>query len=157
MLDAAFLWCRDHKIYGSSRKEIERLVRSERQRFLETFLGRVEDRLVPETAALMEASLADPESPTGFHTIKGDAGAATLDNMLGLADRLAFIKKLELPRDLLTGAGKTWIDQIVRRVSELESARGPLGLPIERDLHFKPTMTIGAYGLNAVWDGRIKA
>lgn len=43
------------------------------------------------------------------------------------------------------------------RISELESARGPLGLPIERDLHFKPTMTIGAYGLNAVWDRRIKA
>lgn len=116
MLDAVFLWCRDHKIYGSSRKEIERLVRSERQRFLETFLGRVADRLVPGTAALMEASLADPESPTEFHTIKGDAGAATLDNMLGLADRLAFIKKLDLPRNLLTGAGKTWIDQIVRRV-----------------------------------------
>lgn len=116
MLDAVFLWCRDHKIYGSSRKEIERLVRSERQRFLETFLGRVADRLVSETAALMEASLADPESPTGFHTIKGDAGAASLDNMFGLADRLAFIKKLDLPRDLLTGAGKTWIDQIARRV-----------------------------------------
>ena len=25
------------------------------------------------------------------------------------------------------------------RLSELESARGPLGLPIERDRHFKPT------------------
>ena len=24
-------------------------------------------------------------------------------------------------------------------LSELESARGPLGLPIERDLHFKPS------------------
>jgi len=41
--------------------------------------------------------------------------------------------------------------------SELESARGALGLPIERDGHFEPTMTIGAYGLNAVWDRRIKA
>ncbi|WP_394893842.1 hypothetical protein ACG873_02000 [Mesorhizobium sp. AaZ16] len=64
----------------------------------------------------METSLADPDSPTGLHTIKGDAGAATLDNMLALADRLAFIKKLDLPRDLLSAAGKTWIDQIVRRV-----------------------------------------
>ncbi len=43
------------------------------------------------------------------------------------------------------------------RISKPESARGPLGLPIERDRHFKPTVTIGAYGLNAVWDGRIKA
>jgi hypothetical protein len=43
------------------------------------------------------------------------------------------------------------------RISELETARGALGLPIERDRHFEPTMTIGAYGLNAVWDRRIKA
>jgi TnpA family transposase len=116
MLEAVFLWCRDHKIFGPSGKEMERLVRSERQRFLETFLGRVAHRLVPETAALMEASLADPESPTGFHTIKADAGAATLENMLSLAGRLAFIQELKLPRELLTDPGKTWIDQIVRRV-----------------------------------------
>ncbi|WP_202364456.1 hypothetical protein [Mesorhizobium sp. L-2-11] len=116
MMEAVFLLCRDRKIFGPSRKEMERIVRSERQRFLESFLGGVADRLRPETVALMQTSLADPDSPTGFHTIKGDAGAATLDNMLALADRLAFIKKLDLPRDLLSAAGKTWIDQIVRRV-----------------------------------------
>ena len=65
---------------------------------------------------MMKTSLADPDSPTGFHTIKGDAGAATLDNMLALADRLAFIKKLDLPRDLLSTLGKTWTEQMVRRV-----------------------------------------
>lgn len=116
MMEAVFLWCRDRRIFGPSRKEMERIVRSERQRFLGSFLGGVADRLRPETAALMETSLADPDSPTGFHTIKGDVGAATLDNMLALTDRLAFIKKLDLPRDLLSTAGKTWIDQIVRRV-----------------------------------------
>ncbi|GGB64021.1 hypothetical protein GCM10011505_50690 [Tistrella bauzanensis] len=116
MLEAVFLWCRDHKIFGPSGKEMERLVRSERQRFLECFLAGVADRLLPETVARIEASLVDPDSPTGFHTIKNDVGAATLDNMLALADRLAFIQKLTLPRDLLTGAGKPWIDQIVRRV-----------------------------------------
>ena len=63
----------------------------------------------------MEASLAEPEGSIGFHAIKGDPGAATVENMLSLADRLAFIKKLDLPRDMLTGAGKPWIDQIVRR------------------------------------------
>jgi hypothetical protein len=29
--------------------------------------------------------------------------------------------------------------------TELESARGPLGLPIEPDFHFAPTRTIAAY------------
>ena len=43
------------------------------------------------------------------------------------------------------------------RISELESARGPLGLPIERDLHFAPDKTVGAYGLHASRDGRITA
>jgi hypothetical protein len=107
MLEAVFLWCRDHKIFGPSGKEMERLVRSERQRFLECFLAGVADRLLPETVALMKASLVDPDSLTGFQTIKNDAGAATLDNMLALVDRLAFIQKLALPRDLLTGAGKS--------------------------------------------------
>jgi Domain of unknown function (DUF4158)/Tn3 transposase DDE domain len=116
MLEDVFLWCRDHRIFGPSRKEMERLVRSERQRFVDSFLGAVADRLRPETVASMEASLTDPDGPTGFRTIKGDAGAATLDNMLGLAERLAFIKKLDLPRDILSTVGKTWVDQIVRRI-----------------------------------------
>jgi hypothetical protein len=30
-------------------------------------------------------------------------------------------------------------------LQELESARGPLGLPLERDQHFAPTKTIAAY------------
>ncbi len=116
MMETVFLWCRDRRIFGPSRKEMERLVRSERQRFLETFLGDVADRLLPATIELMETSLADPESPTGFHTIKGDVGAATLDNILALTNRLIFIRQLSLPRDLLLMAGKPWIEQIIRRV-----------------------------------------
>jgi hypothetical protein len=30
-------------------------------------------------------------------------------------------------------------------VSELAAVRGPLGLPLERDLHFAPTRTLSAY------------
>ena len=48
MREAVFLWCRDHRIFGPSAKEMERLVRSERQRFLETFLGSVANQLLPE-------------------------------------------------------------------------------------------------------------
>jgi hypothetical protein len=68
-LEDVFLWCRDRRIFGPSRKEMERLVRSERQRFVEPFLCAVADRLRPETVVLMEASLTDPDSPTGFHTM----------------------------------------------------------------------------------------
>src|SRR3546814_5296863 len=84
MLEHVFLWCRDRRIYGPSRKELERLVRSQRHLYLEALLARVRDRLAPDAVALLEASLADPDDPTGFNTMKGDAGQATLENILGV-------------------------------------------------------------------------
>ena len=38
---------------------------------------------------------------------------------------------------------------------ELTAARGPLGLPLECDLHFAPTRTIAAYAELAREHGRI--
>jgi hypothetical protein len=37
------------------------------------------------------------------------------------------------------------------RISELESVRGRLGLPVERDLHFEPRHTIAVYA-RAAWN-----
>jgi hypothetical protein len=76
MLDAVFLWCRDRNIYGPSTKELERLVRSQRQRYLDGWLHEVSAALPPETVAAMESSLADAEGPTGFNAMKADAGRA---------------------------------------------------------------------------------
>lgn len=42
-------------------------------------------------------------------------------------------------------------------VAELESVRGKLGLPVERDLHFSPTKTISAYAEEARREGGIRA
>jgi hypothetical protein len=42
-------------------------------------------------------------------------------------------------------------------LSELESVRGRLGLPIERDLHFAPTKTLTAYADEAREHGGIRA
>ncbi len=42
-------------------------------------------------------------------------------------------------------------------ISELESVRGPLGLPVERDRYFTPTKTLDAYADEARASGRIKA
>src|SRR3546814_17366896 len=49
--------------------------------------------------------------------MKGDAGQATLDNILDVTEKLAFIQRLALPHDLLTATGPPWIDTIVRRVA----------------------------------------
>lgn len=116
MLEHVFLWCRDRRIYGPSRKELERLVRSQRQHYLDSRLGGVHDRLSADTVTLLEASIADPDSQTGFNTMKGDAGQASLDNILGMTAKLGFIQKLGLPRNLLQTTGKAWVEQIVRRV-----------------------------------------
>lgn len=42
------------------------------------------------------------------------------------------------------------------RISEIESVRGQLGLPVERDLHFIATQTISAYAEEARQHGYIK-
>ena len=41
------------------------------------------------------------------------------------------------------------------RLSELESVKGPLGLGIERDLHFHPTKPLSVYAKAAYAAGRI--
>lgn len=42
------------------------------------------------------------------------------------------------------------------RISELESIHGPLKLPVERDLHFKPERTLSEYAQLARANGVIK-
>jgi len=43
------------------------------------------------------------------------------------------------------------------RISEIESVRDVLGLPVERDLYFRPTKTISAYADEARIHGATKA
>src|SRR3546814_13376931 len=76
MLAHVFPWCRDRRIYGPSRKELERPVRSQRHPYLEALLAGGRDRLAPDAAALLEASPAAPDRPTGFNTLPGAAGQA---------------------------------------------------------------------------------
>ncbi len=43
------------------------------------------------------------------------------------------------------------------RVSEIEAIRGGLGLPVERDLFFAPSKTLGGYADAAIGSGHILA
>ena len=43
------------------------------------------------------------------------------------------------------------------RISELESVRGRLGIPVERDLNFMPTKTLSVYADEARAHGAIRA
>ncbi|MBB5577648.1 hypothetical protein QD357_30150 [Rhizobium sp. BR 317] len=49
--------------------------------------------------------------------MRADVGQASLENILSITAKLAFIQKLDLPRDILATTGKTWVEQIVRRVA----------------------------------------
>src|SRR3546814_3192531 len=79
---------------------------AQRQDYLDTWLIGASDRLSSDAVALLEASLADPDSSTGFNRMKGDAGQATLDNILDVTEKLAFIQRLYIPHDLLTATSK---------------------------------------------------
>jgi hypothetical protein len=116
MLKQVLLWFRDRRIYGPSRRELERLVRLQRRHYLDGWLTGVYDRLSANTGALLEASIEDPDGQIGFNAMKGDAGQASLDNIFGMTAKLAFIQKLDLPRNLLQTTRKTWVEQTVRRV-----------------------------------------
>ena len=43
------------------------------------------------------------------------------------------------------------------RLSEIKSVRGRLGLPVERDLYFKPSMTLEEYAAESRRTGRVSA
>ncbi len=92
------------------------MTRSVRQEFLDDFLTAIAALLSSETAAKMKQSLELPSEPGGFHAVKADAGRIALDSFLRIADRLAFIRSLELPRTLLSNLGRPWIDLVRRRV-----------------------------------------
>lgn len=117
MLDEVFLWCRGRRIYGPSPKELERLVRSQRQHYQDELVAGTAARLPERTVALLEGSLTNADDPTGFNTMRGDTGRASLDNILGMTARLAFLQKLDMPADILATVGKAWMEQIVRRVA----------------------------------------
>jgi len=68
------------------------------------------------TVERLEISLSEPGARTGFVRLKDDVGAATLDNVLAAADRLAFIQGLNLPFDLEASIDPSWIKKLSRRV-----------------------------------------
>jgi TnpA family transposase len=111
-----YKWALRNAVFVPSRKIIARLVRSARHAFQEDYLMSVFNRLEPMAIESLEASLADPRGALGFQQLKGDVGAATLDNVLDAAERLEFIRGLDLPFDLLENIDPSWVRMLMRRV-----------------------------------------
>ena len=116
MTDLGCHWFLARKLVSPPEQTVERIVRSVRQRVLDGYLSEVSAQLSASAAFELEASLAGPRGRTGFQRLKRDVGAATLDNVLDAADRLAFIQGLGLPDHALLDIDPTWIKALVRRV-----------------------------------------
>lgn len=121
-LDAAFeaidQWCLSRKVQAPSKLASQRLMRSARRRFEETFLNRISAALAPETVVRMDASLGEAYTRTGFAAMKADPGRIALESLLTSADRLSFVRELDLPRGLLAGVGPSMIERLRRRVAQ---------------------------------------
>ena len=121
LVQFGYEWALGQSVFITSRKIMERLVRSAQRTFQEDFLVHVCTRLSSQTIAVLESSLSDPRGNHGFQRLKDDAGAATLNNVLDTADRLAFIQGLDLPFDLVGEGNPAWVKILTRRV-ECETA-----------------------------------
>ena len=95
---------------------MERLVRGARHDFVEDLPAGVVERLSDDVRVRLDANLTDPKAPTGFLSLKLDAGATSLDSILSACDRLDFVEGLDLPYDLLKGLDPAWIRRLSRRV-----------------------------------------
>ena len=113
---SGYAWCLANSVHVPSDKIMERLVRGARNDFLESLLASIARCLPTGTRTKLDDSLSEPRGPCGIHLLKGDAGAATLENVLEACDRLAFLESLDLPRALLAGVDQAWIAMLCRRV-----------------------------------------
>ena len=113
---AGYAWCLANSVHVPSDKIMERLVRGARHDFLEGFQASIVRRLPTGTRKKLDESLSEPRGPGGFHLMKADVGAATLDNALGACNRLAFLGSLDLPWDQIAGVDPAWIAMLCRRV-----------------------------------------
>ncbi|MES0865014.1 hypothetical protein ABLN87_22075 [Ruegeria sp. SCPT10] len=79
-------------------------------------MAEVSGKVLKEARAALEECLADPRGAHGFLRLKDVVGAATLDNVLGAADRLALIQCLDLPFGITDDADPSWLRHFARRV-----------------------------------------
>ena len=116
---------------------------SERRQLLAN--GRVQRRAIRYGAG--DCIPADPHPVVKLFT--PDAGATWLLTELDSDDEDLAFGLCDL------GLGEPELGYV--RLSELANARGPMGLPVERDLHFEADKPISAYAAEAREHRRIRA
>jgi hypothetical protein len=107
-------WCREHRIEPPTPQRIERLIRSALHRHERTFFDAITQQLPPSTRAhfdslleLVERELPSDETSddpaivaTVFSQLKTDPGPVGLASVLTELEKLAHLRRLDLPVDL---------------------------------------------------------
>ncbi|WP_373636629.1 Tn3 family transposase [Yoonia sp. BS5-3] len=115
LVEFGFNWALQNGISVPSRKIMERATRSALHAFQEHFLAEVSGKVSKKASPALEECLAEPRGVHGFLRLKDDVGAATLDNILEAADRLAFIEGLDLPFGATDRVDPSWFKHFARR------------------------------------------
>lgn len=118
MVERAAIWCAEKGFRPPAKQEFDRLIRSSQRDFETGFLDRVAAALSPETMAKLEASLQEGDDVFNFQGLKADPGKAGLDNLLAMAERLTFVRSLNLPEHLLVSVGAAFLEPLRRRVGQ---------------------------------------
>eukprot|EP01033_Poteriospumella_lacustris_P014918 gene14918-10666_t len=118
MTAQVYAWCRDRALKSPTADKIDRLARAARHRFEDAFFLRLFGALNQDATTALQASLDIPDEVRGFHGLKADSGAVSLENLLNAAERLNAIRGLKLPHDAIASVGGAFRERIHRRVSQ---------------------------------------
>ena len=113
-----YAWCRDRALKSPTADKVDRLARAARHRFEDAFFLRLFGALSQDATTAMQTSLDLPDEVQGFHGLKADSGAVSLENLLNAAERLNAIRGLKLPHDAIATVGGAFRERIHRRVSQ---------------------------------------
>lgn len=116
MKERAAAWFWQQRLLCPSDREVERLLRVADRQFERGVLERAGLMLPLPATSAMEGSLSSPKAAVGFNALKADPGRLSLAAVLRTAERLAFIRSLDLPNELLSFAAPLVIDRFRRRV-----------------------------------------
>ena len=106
MADILAGWFLERRVACLEPAELGGLVTAARRRFEERVLDSVVSILSPAQTKMLDASLTDEDVVTGFTGLRADPGDANLDNILLAAQRLSFVRSLDLPDTLLADMGE---------------------------------------------------
>ncbi|WP_417460783.1 Tn3 family transposase [Kordiimonas sp.] len=129
--DQACSYLLDRKLQSPSAKELDRLIRSTHNRFLQSFHRDIAARLPSAMREAVEATLENSDAPKGFNGLKADPGRVSLDNILRTCSQLQFIRSLRLSRATFGGVSTKFLKRLKQMASN-DTAWDMKQRPIDR-------------------------